>query len=98
MVWAASPPGQGLFLFLHDSGTPWEPLSNFPSLPSNRLCLLCRGGKEASRGRGWTHRAVLLQGLDAARAIVLDTAAGGALDVTLSPYQLLNLLVLPDAG
>lgn len=48
--------------------------------------------------RPLTHRAVLPQGLDAARVVVLDTAARVPLQVPLAQHQLLDLPVLPDAG
>lgn len=50
---------------------------------------------------GWRpcpHRAVLPLGLDAARVVVLDAAARVPLQLTLPQHQLLDLLVLPDAG
>lgn len=48
--------------------------------------------------RPLTHRAVLPQGLDAARVVILDTAARVPLQVPLAQHQLLDLPVLPDAG
>lgn len=53
-------------------------------------------GWEGLQGPG-PHRAVLPLGLDAARTVVLDTAARVPLQVSLPQHELLDLLVLPDA-
>lgn len=45
-----------------------------------------------------THRTVLRQGLDAARVVVLDAAAGATFPVPLALDELLHLPILPDAG
>ena len=48
-------------------------------------------------GGGYTDRASLLRGLDAARAVVAHAAGGVALDGPLVPDQVVHLLVLPHA-
>ena len=50
------------------------------------------------QAEGRPYRAVFPLGLDAARVVVLDTAARVPLKVSLPKHQLVDLLVLPDAG